>query len=867
MDPLITATNGIRINRDVFVKIIEQGIKCGCFRFVKQAVELWLKKYPKDLLIEYLYAKVLTNENDLETSTKILKDVVVRDPQFIEGWDLLLQISSKNNNQFFERIIGNLFVFDHLKQDYQIPKWARDLHDCLKGLNNGNHQSILNNLNAILAEASSEPITGIYHLKFLKSEHDINSIYELAKLYHQRWPECLQISINLATLALECGNEAFGVQLLHECASNDSAGHVIERELGKNHAYKSLWPKDLFIILNSPIPAQITVALGWNQLPASAQSIYSSKQSQKPKTDFNFIQKAKTKLIPEKTSARKNNEQDLHKKDANDPQYEIINILEKTGKIDERNLDTRFPVYVVLTSKTKLITKYGEKSSLIILDEINKIIDAVNIRPGWKALSLIPDDVDCMRIFDLDPINEINPWKIKLAIVDLDKYLAKKGQMVGCLLIVGGPEIIPFHALPNPTEDKDSEVLSDNPYATLDSNYFVPEWPVGRLPDEKNNDPGLLLKQIRLIAQKHRQENLQTNWFNFLQTFFLGHVSIREIIRKMMKGTTGFGYSAAVWRRSSIAAFRPIGGGGQLRISPPLNNNDIDLSNLIKAKYTYFNLHGLPDTADWYGQRDLADKSNTPDFPVALTASQFKSCNLIPEVVFSEACYGGFITGKDSDDSIALRLKDQGVIGLIGSTCISYGSMRTPLIGGDLLGYLFFSFLKDGYSIGQAFIQAKIGLVKVMTQRQGYLDGEDQKTLISFTLYGDPLLLSKSKKAIYKNVLRQKTIMRVNSISDQDGIEENETRISGDALEKLKDTLKEYLPNLDNMSVRIKHQKFMIANGSLTKSEKENKGFNLTNRVMVTYSKQITIQKIVHHQFIRATLDDQGRMIKLAVSR
>lgn len=867
MDPLLISTNGIRIKRDDFVNILEQGIKCGSFRFVKQAAEVWLKKYPKDLLIEYFYAKSLINENDLEKSNKILTEITSCDPQFVDGWDLLLQISPKNNYKLIERIIGNLFVLDHLKQDYEIPQWAKILHDCIKDLDKSNYQSIENNLKIILSEGSSESIVGIYHLKFLRHRQDINSIYQLAKLYHLRWPECLQISICLATLALECGDEAAGVKLLHECAANDSAGQVIKREWGKNHAFNSLWLRDLNIILNSPIPSQITVALGWNQLPAGKQSIFTNKQTPKTKINFNFFHNVINKLDVERNVSRKINKKDLNKEDNNNNKNECENIFEKTSKIDESNLDKRVPVYVVLTSKTKLISKYGEKSSLIILDEINKLIDTVNIRPGWKALTLIPDDINCMRLYELDPVNDIDPWKIKLAIVDLDKYLAKKGEMVGCILIVGGPQIIPFHALPNPTEDKDSEILSDNPYATLDANYFVPEWPVGRLPDEINNDPGLLLKQIRLIIQKHRQENLKTNWLNLLQTLFLGHISLIDVFRKMVKGTTGFGYSAAVWRRSSIAAFRPIGAGSQLRISPPLNNDVIDIANLKKAKFVYFNLHGLPDTADWYGQRDLADNSNAPDFPVAISASQFKSCNSIPDVVFSEACYGGFITSKDADDSVALKLKDQGVIGFVGSTCVSYGSIRTPLIGGDLLAYLFWNYLKNGYSIGQAFIQAKIGLVKVMTQRQGYLDGEDQKTLISFTLYGDPLLLSKDKKAIYKNVLRQKKVMRVNSISDQDGVEEKEVRISGEALEKLKNTLKEYLPNLDNMSVKIKHQKFSVSNGILTKPGKENKGFYSTNRVMVTYSKQIITQKIIHHQFIRATLDDQGRMIKLAVSR
>ena len=63
-------------------------------------------------------------------------------------------------------------------------------------------------------------------------------------------------------------------------------------------------------------------------------------------------------------------------------------------------------------------------------------------------------------------------------------------------MIIGGDEIVPFHSLPNPTDDSDREVLSDNPYASTDTNYFIPEWPVGRLPGEKGMDAGLLLEQF-----------------------------------------------------------------------------------------------------------------------------------------------------------------------------------------------------------------------------------------------------------------------------------------------------------------------------------------------------------------------------------
>ena len=44
------------------------------------------------------------------------------------------------------------------------------------------------------------------------------------------------------------------------------------------------------------------------------------------------------------------------------------------------------------------------------------------------------------------------------------------------------------------------------------------------------------------------------------------------------------------------------------------------------------------------------------------------------------------IFGKKEEDSIALTMLSKGVLAMIGSTTISYGSVTTPLIGADLFG-------------------------------------------------------------------------------------------------------------------------------------------------------------------------------------
>jgi hypothetical protein len=77
----------------------------------------------------------------------------------------------------------------------------------------------------------------------------------------------------------------------------------------------------------------------------------------------------------------------------------------------------------------------------------------------------------------------------------------------------------------------------------------------------------------------------------------------------------------------------------------------------------------------------------------------------------------------------------------LGSTKISYGSVTPPLIAADFLGRSFWENLSAGLPAGEALRRAKTDLATEMVKRQGYLDGEDQKTLISFVLYGDPLFM------------------------------------------------------------------------------------------------------------------------------
>ncbi len=185
----------------------------------------------------------------------------------------------------------------------------------------------------------------------------------------------------------------------------------------------------------------------------------------------------------------------------------MICLAEKYHDPKLSQADGRFPVYVVFSTKMGLEKKYGGQIQSIIENEMHRLASTIASSPDWDGLVYLPDDPALMERFGLSAVDGVDPWSLKLALADLDQALAKKGSMIGAVLIVGGDEIVPFHHLPNPTDDMDEDVLSDNPYAALDGNYFVPEWPIGRLPDENGSDPAFLLKQIRKVIGEHGKKN------------------------------------------------------------------------------------------------------------------------------------------------------------------------------------------------------------------------------------------------------------------------------------------------------------------------------------------------------------------------
>jgi hypothetical protein len=551
-------------------------------------------------------------------------------------------------------------------------------------------------------------------------------------------------------------------------------------------------------------------------------------------------------------------------------------------------VDGRYPIYVLFSVRSRMQAVYGQKALELIETEMQRLVEVLQRRRGWGARLFWADAPQNQEKLGIQTGRTTSAWELKLALADLDEALAKRGEMIGAVLIVGGPEIVPFHCLPNPVDDQDDEVASDNPYATRDENYFVPEWPLGRLPGGAGKDARLLLGSLRRIRESHARQITGTDgmarWLQAaVQALGLGSNS-----------RSSLGYTAAIWKRAAEAVFRPIGGRRYLHASPPMGapvtpmegdaNGKARLPRL-QGRLAYFNLHGVVDAAEWFGHRDPFDEdADGPDYPVALRPGDLANyAGHAPEVVFSEACYGLHLQGRSVEQALPLTFLEAGSLAVVGSTCMAYGSVDEPLAAADWLGHAFWRHLQAGYPAGEALRQAKLGLADEMTRRQGYLDGEDQKTLISFCLVGDPLAAPAARKmgSYGAKSVRRAAVQgaALATICDRRG--RRDETLPPEALQRVRQVVAKYLPGMleGRLEVSYEHEacqgeghvcptsQLRSAPSASLGSKSNPQAARHAGRKLVTISKQASRSGGAFTQVARLTLDETGEVVKLVVSR
>ncbi|MGC8958314.1 MAG: tetratricopeptide repeat protein [Chloroflexia bacterium] len=407
------------------------------------------------------------------------------------------------------------------------------------------------------------------------------------------------------------------------------------------------------------------------------------------------------------------------------------------------------PAEVLLAWEAGLRARFGDEGASRVDLALQELSQAAEQR-GVTGRLVYLDRPPYPELARPDPRD---PQQIKAFLDELDRRLAEEGLDLRYLSLIGGDDLLPFARLENPAQDMDEVVLSDNLYASRDPTYLIPERATGRFPDGGEGSERMLVALLNRAAAWRRGERPSEAPSGCLGMFF-SWLPFLGPFPKSSNPQRRFGLSAQVWAQASQAVFGLLPGGEPLYLCPPTR---VLPSFLAGVPLAYFNLHGSAESPNWYGQRDLSLSAEGPLMPVAFTPEQVPAGQIEGQVVFSEACYGAYILGKTPASSLALRFLSEGALGFVGSTMVSYGVSVPPLADADLLGQFFWQHVLAGESLGEALLQAKVDLTREMYTRQGYLDGDDMKTLLEFVLYGDPLAAlgtSPKSKAAFRTVER-----------------------------------------------------------------------------------------------------------------
>ena len=932
---------GQPVDRKLFIKILNTALFMKEYRFARQVALTWLADYPGDLPVNLLFTQVLQRLGHPDQANPILERLCLTDPEYIEAAQARLNVEmslrsedKRSQSASFNRsghryptpadTLGCVLALGadpdfSAKSGQQtradsttVAAWCHNVKLARQGLkpttaaNQKNMVSLEQAEEAIhsaLSSKTSTPLIAVTHLRLLLTRGTPpKNLRSLAEFYLQQWPECLQFKLILAEGLIEGSQPEKAVALLHKVVASDITAQVVERLWGKDHPYQSLWPDCLEAYIDIPIPASISAVMGWNQLPEGELV----KDTLPDLTIFNINENTHKAPITAKMIVEDPPFDDEAPPDAQrtpiiedsyvpetliSVQAELERVADRMNKPGLARSDRRYPVYVVMTSRQGLESKYGLQPSTQLDAEMNLLTDAVSKRRGWRAMLFYADESLESRV---KPAKYNDPWALKLALTDLDASLKKSGEMIGSVLIVGGPDVVPFHHLPNPVDDADDDIPSDNPYGTREKNYFIPEWPVGRLPGGATRDIAPLKRILSDLTSYHTlQENrLEPRpWYRRLWES-LAHLLKRRSAdgRASPRKRSSFGYTAAIWRKTSTKVFRPIGEPRALHVSPPVALTSDKPSPLPSARLGYFNLHGLVDAVEWYGQSESVTAGSNgrtkggskpgpndgyEDYPVAVRPQDIVNSGQAPEVVFSEACYGAHILGKSIEEALALKFLQAGSQAVVGSTCTAYGSVNTPLTAADLLGYSFWSFLKRGNPAGEALRRAKITLAREMHRRQSYLDGEDQKTLISFVLYGDPLAQPIGLPQAKSFARAQKPVNNLKTICDRAREDDLSQPVPQEVMVHVKNVVEQYLPGMEGAEVTMSREHIFCDSSShicptaqiRSKSPAQVANMPDHKRRLVVLSKVVVDSSRVHQHYARITLDENNKLVKLVVSR
>ena len=362
------------------------------------------------------------------------------------------------------------------------------------------------------------------------------------------------------------------------------------------------------------------------------------------------------------------------------------------------------PKKVIISSKQNLQVKYG--SGFDVINALLQDLARHDLTRDIDTQIIYIDDHDSALAVGIQSVASISQKSFKKGVDQVFDALQP-----AYIVLFGSQDIVPFQEIINTTEDADSEIPSDLPYAcntaysTDIENFTGPTRVVGRIPDI----PGKAdLEYVKAVIQSII--DFQPSDSESLDSYF--------------------SLSTDIWQRSTHQSLNNIFGNSLgLKISPVYMGStpSPDLHPLIH----FYNCHGSLYQPKFYGQKDN-------DYPEAIDSGHIENNIRSGTIVAAECCYGAQLYNPDAvfgnHLSIANTYLGNNAIAFMGSSTIAYGPADSQGLA-DLITQYFIKFMLRGYSSGRAMLEAR---QKFLTESGPDLDPYELKTLAQFNLLGDP---------------------------------------------------------------------------------------------------------------------------------
>ena len=344
-------------------------------------------------------------------------------------------------------------------------------------------------------------------------------------------------------------------------------------------------------------------------------------------------------------------------------------------------------------------------------------------------------------------------WDYMDILMDVHNGEKKTGsEMSQYLFIIGGNDIIPMPCIHHyiPDDSNDDSIDTDMLYA----------YPYGK----------------EMLALLESQEA-----FKYDQLFFVGRLpfgndaSLEDLcgyLERDINYSNGipmneaYGQCDPHWKKVSSRVANDLLQGNYLRnldhylsadhyynrliLSPMVVEENVSQVFHTNASLYYFNLHGGEgrEARGYFGVMLHQEKDGC--WPV-IEPEHMMTCEA-PNIIISEACYGGRFIGLDKHHSMMLASLFTNTLTFVGSSRVAWGAVDSssssasdiPVSYADIVANNFIDAILKGYSAAEALFIARSVLLRSTIPG----DPHAALTVVEFNLFGDPTTTMDSRSGL-----------------------------------------------------------------------------------------------------------------------